>query len=383
VLLNSKKNATIFRLAGTFLAMVLATRSAGHEQQSTQPNIQSAPKVSADKDGTVHIPAFDVPLSSYMSEEAKRAFVRHTLIRPLASIDPTASISTRRKGVAEYYRPMVERAKALYPVRIEEQKMAGVMTDIVTPEGGVSAVNRNRVLINLHGGGFSVGAGLGALVESIPIASVGKFEVITVDYRMAPEYKFPGASEDVAAVYKELLKHYRPENIGIYGCSAGGMLTAEVVAWFQKVHLPKPGAIGIFCAGADLAIGGDSRFISEPLDVETGLAPPPPPTPNPPRSAMGYFSDADLKDPLVSPALSPAVLSEFPPTLLITGTRDTILSSAVFAQTRLVEAGVEADLHVWDGMWHGFFFDADLPESKEAYNVITKFFVKHLGRTSR
>jgi epsilon-lactone hydrolase len=380
MLLNPKTNLAIFGLAGAFLALVLATRSVSHGQQSSQP--PPSPRVSVDKDGTVHVPAFDVPLSSYMSEEAKRAFVRHAVNRPLASIDPTASIATRRKGVDEYYRPMVERAKALYPVRIEQQKIAAVMTDVVTPEGGVSAVNRNRVLINLHGGGFTVGAGLGALVESIPIASAGKFRVITVDYRMAPEYKFPAASEDVAAVYKELLKHYQPENIGIYGCSAGGMLTAEVVAWFQKVHLPKPGAIGIFCAGADLTNGGDSRFLSEPLDVETGLAPPPPSAPNPPRLAMAYFSNANVKDPLVSPALTPAVLSKFPPTLLISGTRDTFLSPAVFAQTQLVEVGVEADLHVWNGMWHAFFFDADLPESKEAYSVITKFFVKHLGRTS-
>ena len=280
VLLNLKNNVAIFRLAGAFLALVLAAGSVGRGQESPQPNLQPTPRVTVDKDGTVHLPGFDVPLSSYMSEEAKRAFVHHTVNRPLASIDPTASIATRRKSVDEYYRPMVERAKALYPVRIEEQKIAGVMTDVVRPEGGVSAVNRNRVLINLHGGGFTVGAGLGALVESIPIASVGKFKVITVDYRMGPEYKFPAASEDVAAVYKELLKHYKPKNIGIYGCSAGGMLTAEVVAWFQNVQLPRPGAIGIFCAGADLTNGGDSRFLSEPLDVVTGLRPPPPSAPN-------------------------------------------------------------------------------------------------------
>jgi monoterpene epsilon-lactone hydrolase len=71
-----------------------------------------------------------------------------------------------------------------------------------------------------------------------PIASIGKIKVISVDYRQAPEYAFPSASEDVATVYRELLKTYKPTNIGIYGCSAGGLLTAETIAWFQKEKLP-------------------------------------------------------------------------------------------------------------------------------------------------
>jgi hypothetical protein len=80
-----------------------------------------------------------------------------------------------------------------------------------------------------------------ALLESVPIASVGRFKVITVDYRQAPEATFPVASEDVAAVYKDLLKTYKPENIGVYRCSAGGALTAQAGAWFVayrcSVHL--------------------------------------------------------------------------------------------------------------------------------------------------
>lgn len=118
-------------------------------------------------------------------------------------------------------------------------------------------------------------------------------------------------------------------------------------------------------AGIPPAIAGAWRDILRQMGLaETGLAPPPPSAPNPPRLAIAYFSNANLKNPLVSPALTPAVLSKFPPTLLISGNRDTFLSPAVFVQTQLIEVGVKADLHVWNGMWHGFFFDADLPESK-------------------
>lgn len=114
-----------------------------------------------------------------------------------------------------------------------------------------------RVLINLHGGGFA-GCWPGcAELESRPIAFLGQVRVVSVDYRQAPDNKFPAASEDVANVYRALLKTYKPNEIGIYGCSAGGMLTAESVAWFQQHALPTPGAIGIFCAGAG-EFGGDA-----------------------------------------------------------------------------------------------------------------------------
>jgi len=66
----------------------------------------------------------------------------------------------------------------------------------------------------------------------------------------------------------------------------------------------------------------------------------------------------------VFPANSKAVLARFPPTLLIAGSRDFTVSTLFAAQAALTNAGVEAELHVWDGMWHAFFFDPDLPESQ-------------------
>ena len=84
------------------------------------------------------------------------------------------------------------------------------------PAGGVLDKNKDRILINLHGGGFVIGD---TKTESIPIAAVGKIKVVSIDYRKGPSYKFPAASVDVAAVYKEILKEYRPEYIAIYASS--------------------------------------------------------------------------------------------------------------------------------------------------------------------
>ena len=102
-----------------------------------------------------------------------------------------------------------------------------------------------RVLIDVHGGGFLENARTESHLESVPVASIGKIKVISIDYRMGPEYVLPAASEDVAAVYQELLKEFKPTNIGLYGSSGGAMLVAQAVALFQQEKLPLPGAIGI------------------------------------------------------------------------------------------------------------------------------------------
>ena len=344
----------------------------------------AAPAAPVDTDGTVHVPAFDVPLSSYMSEPAKARFIEEAR-QPSSGAH---NIEEIRKQFEERDRPRLERSRAIYAVDIREQSFGGVHTRVITPKQEIPQRNRNRVLINLHGGAFAVGADLRGLIESIPVAGSAGMRVISVDYRQGPENRFPAASEDVTLVYRELLKTYEPRNIGIYGCSAGGVLAAMAVAWFQKHRLPAPGAVGIFAAGAFAGFydppaapgswGGDSRFTAPPL---MGLKPiPADPKQTAPSLLAGYLNGADLSDPMVSPALSPVVMARFPPTLLITGTRAYDMSAAVQTQRVLTKAGVEADLHLWDGMDHCFFIDVDLPESQEAFAVMTKFFDTHLGR---
>ena len=188
-------------------------------------------KVVVDDDGTVHVPEQAVPISSYLSPEARAYVTQH-----LKDVQNPEAVA-QDNGVPRFMKGYLERQKSLYPVDREDTKIAGVHVYVYTPKAGVAEANRTRVLINLHGGGFS-GCWPGcAELESIPIAALGRIRVVSVDYREGPDYKFPAASEDVAAVYKEILKNHAPESVGIYGCSAGGMLTAMSVAWFQKHDL--------------------------------------------------------------------------------------------------------------------------------------------------
>jgi len=344
----------------------------------------SAPTAAIDPDGTLHVQGFVAPFSSFASAEARQQFIRtHQPGRTsaaMAGVDH-GDINQLRKLIDAAAGPKIEHAKALYPVKIESWTVGDVYTDIVTPADGAPKKNKDRVLINLHGGGFAFGARTSGLMESIPIASVARMKIVTIDYRQGPENHFPAASEDVATVYREVLKQYKPENIGIYGCSAGGMLTGESLVWFQTHQLPRPGAAGMFGSGAGSSMDGDSLYFAAALN---GQKPPAPPAPDAaPTNYMAYFERADLKDPLVAPFNSPSMMAKFPPTLIVTSTRDIAMSPAISTHQRLVRLGVDTELHVWDGLQHCFFDEIDLPESKEYFNVVAKFFDKHLGKMGR
>jgi acetyl esterase/lipase len=337
---------------------------------SAQP---AAPPVLIEEDGTVHMPSQVVPVSSFLSTEGKAYLAEHlrNLQRP--------EMLVQNDGVPALLAGYLARQRELFPVDREDTSIGGVHAFVYTPKSGIAAENRDRVLVNLHGGDFSGCWPECAELESMPIAALGRIQVVSLDYRQGPEHGHPAASEDVAAAYRELLKTYRPENIGLYGCSAGGMLAGMSVAWFQRQGLPRPGAVGLLCAGAASAggsgFGGDASFTTMPLGE--GRVVPRASADTPVR--MDYFAGTDANDPLVAPASSAEVLAKFPPTLIVSGTRAFELSNAVYTHAQLVKLGVDADLHVWEGMFHGFFYNPDVPESRECYDVIVRFFATRLG----
>lgn len=344
------------------VGLILRTR----QTASVHAQGSESGQVPIETDGTVQVPARSVPLSSLLSPQAKKYVTDH--LKQMQ--DP--QLLVQDAGVPRFMKPMLARDHELFALDRSEEQIGGVHTYVYQPKAGLSPRNKARVLINLHGGGFT-GCWPGcAELESMPIAAIMGIEVVSVDYREGPHSIFPAASEDVASVYRTLLKSYQPQQIGIYGCSAGGLLTAMSLAWFQKHNLPMPGAAGIFCASAGTR-GGDALYIAYPLGE--GRMPPPG---SPALSDAGYFRGADLNDPLVSPIVSPEILARFPPTLIISGTRDFAMSGALFTDNALTRAGVSTELHVWDGLFHGFFYNADIPESQDAFRMIARFFDRHL-----
>ncbi len=157
------------------------------------------------------------------------------------------------------------------------------------------------------------------------------------------------------------------------------MLTGQSIGWFRAHGLPRPGAIGVLCASLGKLVSGDSAYLAGPLN---GFPAPAVAVGGRPRGGTGfaYLSDVADTDERAYPEVSSDLLASFPPTLFITGTRSMEFSAATYSHNQLVKAKVKADLHVWDGLFHGFIYNSELPESREAYSVIADFFDETLSR---
>ena len=262
--------------------------------------------------------------------------------------------------------------RALYPVNIASSEIAGVPVRIVTPIDPIPADKVDHVLINLHGGGFTTDSG--SLTESIPIANLTQTKVVAVLYRLAPENPFPAAVDDSVAVYKELLRTYKPQHIAIYGASAGGILTGEVAVKIKQLGLPLPGALGIFTGSGDFSRLGDTTAIYSVIGLSGSEST---------EEGVQWFSDyvgsANPKDPVLSPLY--ADLHGMPPTLFLTSTRDMMLSGTAILHRAFLRAGVDAQLVAFEALTHGFWYEANLPEIQEADEMIARFFDAHLANS--
>ena len=241
-----------------------------------------------------------------------------------------------------------------YAVRVENSTIAGVPVRIVYPKG-VTELGTGPVLLNLHGGGFAVDSG--SLTETIPVAARSGIPVVAALYRLTPEHPYPAALDDALAVYQALEKDRDAGAIGVFGTSAGAGLSGQLVAKLTSLGKPMPAALGYFSGNADASVKGDS---------ESWM----------PGPGFDWIATYAGKTPLTDPILSPihGDISRFPPTLLVTSTRDFLLSpTSIFARA-LTEKGVDARLVVFDGLPHAFWAYMDIPESDQANELIARFF---------
>jgi acetyl esterase/lipase len=258
-------------------------------------------------------------------------------------------------------------------VKMEASTMQGVKVHVITPDQ-VPGQNRNRVLVHLHGGCYVLFPGESGTTEAIMMAGFGHLKVIAVDYRMPPEGYFPAALDDAMTVYKSVIKDTNPKNVGIFGTSAGGALTLEMVLKAKQDGLPMPGAIAPGTPMSDVTKTGDSFYTNEKVDnvlvSPNGFCH---------AATLIYAHGHDLHDPLLSPVYGD--MHGFPPTILTTGTRDLLLSNTVRVHRKLRELGIDATLNVFEALSHAQYqIDDRAPETKEAFDEIAAFFNVHLGK---
>jgi acetyl esterase/lipase len=330
-----------------------------------QDNSSNPDAAAFDPDGTAHITRV-VPMPPTVSPEAQQWLkeIEHESAQ-------LKDLAEQRAGTDAWRKRDSEEALKRFPVKVVEATIAGVRTDVITPLETPPA-NQHRVLINLHGGGFITDSG--SLIEGIPIANLTKIKVISVYYRLAPESPFPAAVDDVVAVYKDLLKSYKPHDIGIFGTSAGAILTGEVAVKLKQLGLPLPAALGIFSGLADFSRPADSQQLFALNGFSGNLSPQPTDRPH----DSSYVGKTDPKDPVLSPLF--ADLHGFPPTLLVTSTRDLLLSNTAIFHRSLLHYGVDAKLVVFEALPHAFWYHFQLPETQEALEMMAKFFDDNLSR---
>jgi epsilon-lactone hydrolase len=339
------------------LSLILLTNTLVQAQQPADSS-HIAP------DGTATVTRI-VPVPTTISSEAQKS-----LARVVSDVPTNQSLADRRTGTDKWQAGAGEAFRKLYPVNVTAASIAGVPVRVITPQT-IPPDKQNRILINLHGGGFNSDSG--SLTESIPIAYLTNTKVVAVLYRLAPEHPFPAALDDAISVYKDLLKTYKPTNIGIYGTSAGAILTAEVTVKLKQLHLPLPAATGIFSGTGDLSQPGDSIAIYA-LDGFSGHLDPP----KPGDHNREYIpANLDPKDSVLSPVYGD--LTALPPTLFITSTRDLLLSGTTILHRAYLRAGNHADLVVFEALPHAFWNNPTLPETKEAHQLMAHFFDERLG----
>jgi len=258
-------------------------------------------------------------------------------------------------------------------VRVDAVTIGGVKAFEVNPEE-IAPNNKNRVLVHIHGGCFVSLPGESGTGEAIQMAAFGRFRVISVDYRMAPDHPYPAALDDVIALWRAVSTTTDPKKMALFGASAGGNLTLAAVLRAKQENLPLPAAIAPATPMSDLTNAGDTfhtnAFLDNVLVAPDGDCD---------KRAALYLDGRDAKDPLLSPVYGD--MHGFPPAILTSGTRDLLLSSTVRVHRKLRQAGVEAILQVFEGQSHAqFLFDYTAPETKEAFEEVAQFFDRHLDK---
>jgi acetyl esterase/lipase len=199
------------------------------------------------------------------------------------------------------------------------------------------------------------------------MAGLAQTRTFSIDYRMAPDFAFPVPLDDTLEAYRYLLSRYKPQNIALFGPSAGANLAPACILKARDAGLPLPAACAVHSVPSDMADMGDTSYTNDTVDIVLKHR-------SPGLSEL-YANGHDLSDPLLSPRWADFGKG-FSPTILTSGTRDLLLSGTVLLHRALLRGGIKAELHVWEAMTHAPFFGA--PEELELYNQHIQFMLGHM-----
>ncbi len=324
-----------------------------------------------DKDTALAVPSHYVPVPSSISPQGQ-AFLGAAAKR----IAEYTALADNEGGALEKLNQSAESALAM--LRPMADYFSGtVETLILSSEACVYRVTPDNrqgrlaevVLFDIHGGGFVSGGGEMCELLAKLRATGYSAEIYSVDYRLAPENPYPAALEDCMAAYRQVLSAHPASAVVMSGSSAGGNLAAAVMMRAQDEGLPLPAGLMLLTPALDLTESGDSFQTNRYLDVNLIGAD---------GVAALYAPGQDLTHPYLSPLFG-NIGPDWPPTLLMSGTRDKLLSDTVRMHRLLRKAGVAAELHIGEASPHGGFMGSGAPEDMDMMAEFQRFIYSAWG----
>jgi len=254
------------------------------------------------------------------------------------------------------------------PVSCERVSADGVDGEWIASSGA----QQDKAILYFHGGGFRLGSVSSHRDLIARIADASSCRVLAINYRLAPQHRFPAPVEDAIAAYGWMLDQgIKPKNIAFAGDSAGGNLVLAGMLSLRERRLPLPVAGALMSPWTDLAATGASyvsRADADPIHQRPMIL----------ALAKNYLGeDGDPCHPLASPLY--ADLTGLPPLLIQVGDRETVLDDSTMFADKARAAGVDVELQIWDGMIHVFqMFASELAEARQAIDSVAAFLHKHL-----
>lgn len=321
-----------------------------------------------------HVEAREIPIPTSISPEARAMLARGPLGAGVAwpDLDDTpgwlATVQAMDEGALAMFAALAQTAgRDREEIGIDEWVVDGVPLYAASPAG--LPEGDRRVVLNVHGGAWVQGAGQICRAGTATRAQAFGVRTVSVDYRMPPLHPFPAAIDDAVVAYRALLERRDAKEIVVAGDSAGGNIAAGLMFALRDVGLPLPAGLVLDTPATDLSGSGDSLAVNDGVDtVLVGDL----------RPAMAlYAGGADLRNPRLSP-LHGDFSGDFPVALLLTGTRDRLLSDTVRLHRAMLAAGAAVELHVFEAQGHGGFMGL-APEDRDRAEVVARFIVDRLG----
>jgi len=323
-----------------------------------------------DGTGNLLLPARTIPIPKSISPEAQSVLADPRSHQPRAKWPSPADKMAWKRFVFEQDKNIASMFAALppFPGNIDSRNVGAARLFELIPDE-IPVQKRDRAILYAHGGGYVMGGGELAVKMAQSFAAQVRTKVCVVDYRMPPDHPYPAAVDDMLAVYRELLTQHVPGKMAFIGTSAGAGLAAASILRLRDLGLPLPGAAVLHTPENDLTESGDSFETNQYIDhvLVQRIT----------ESILLYADGHDLRDAYLSPLFGD-FSKGFPPTLLTSGTRDLFLSNTVRMHRALRNAGIEADLVVFEAMPHSGFGGA--PEDAELLQVHCEFIDDVFGR---